>query len=136
MSRFLQVQEVLWISTPVFVVTSVLKYAPVSCCLLDPLTNKGLHDGLWKFFEIDFLRSKYSQHKRSFFIFLAINFCVWNNDVMDRFLFINWLQPSSYFCFPLIKPLNFFCCFNNNIVFVDFRESLSLRINTDNKKVD
>ena len=119
-----------------FVITSILENINPSCCWLNLLSNKCLLGDLWKHNKIDSFRSKYYQHKWYLSILLAIDFSVWNNDVMGRVLLVNRLQPSSHSSFFSVKPLSSFCCFNDNIIFVDFPKSLSFRVNSDNKEVD
>jgi len=124
MSRLFEVEEILGIPAPVFIIRSITERSFSSCSRLNPFSDERLFDRFWQLNKIDFFRSEYSKNKWPFLFFFAFNFSVGNNDIVNWLFVMNGLQPTSYSDFPLTEPLDAACGFDNNIIFVDFPKSL------------
>lgn len=136
MRWFGDVQEVLGVSAPELVLLASLSHSLASSSLSSPFALELLFQGRWQLSQFNVFRGKHSQEEWSLlFFFVDSVFGVRHNNVVHISLVMDWVQIGSLSDFSLGESLNSFCSFKNYIVFIDFPETLSLRLDSDYHEV-
>ena len=130
------VEEVLWVAAPELVFLAILSHSFTTSSLGTPLALELLLNSSWKLDYIDLLRGKDAQEERSFLLFLVLDLSVRHDDVVDVLLVMLGVQPHSPGNFPLFEPLTTLSGLKNDVILIDFPESVSLGFHPYHRKVD
>ena len=130
------VEEVLWVAAPELVFLSVFSHSFTTSSLGSPLTLELLLNCCWKLNYIDLLRSKDTQEEGSLLLFLVLDLSVRHDDVVHVLFVMLGIQPHGPGNFPLLKPLTTLSCLKDNVILVDFHESVSLGFHPHHHEVD
>ena len=130
------IEEVLWVAAPELVFLAVLSHSFATSSLSTPFALELLLYSSWKLDYIDLLRGKDAQEEGSFLLFLVLDLSVRHYDVVDILLVVLGVQPYSPGNFPLFEPLTTLCGLKNDVILVDFPESVSLGFHPYHRKVD
>lgn len=136
MCGFRDVEEVLWVAAPELVFLTILSDSFTTSSLGSPLALELLLNRCWKLDYIDLLRSKDAQEEGSLLLFLVFDLCVRHNDVVHILLVMLRIQPDGPGNFPLLEPLATLSCLKDNVILVDFHESVSLGFYPHHHEVD
>jgi len=136
MGRLGQVHEVLGIPAPELVLLAVIENATASIRVVVPLATELLLDGVRQLHKLDGLRREDSQVERSLNGFPLFDLSVWNYDIVDILLLECWRQPNSFGDFTLCEALSTLSSLKNNVVPVDFVETIAAALDPDKHEVN
>ena len=137
MGRFSDIKEVLWVSAPVLILFTLLINSSTASSCLTPFSLEVLFDGVRKLDKFDLLGGEAPQEERSLlFLLILRSLSVRNDHVMNRLLFVLWMEHTSLSYLTLPESLQPFCGFEDDVAFAYFPQSVSLGFDPDYNEVN